>query len=505
MPSGHSGPPARRGLLLAVAAWLTLGPPGVHAIQPNILILMGDDIGYADYQETDPAMRTPALTELGRRGLHLTQAYTLQVCTPTRSALLTGRYPYRYGLQIGKLQGISLRWLDERQVLLPSSLRTLNYATHAVGKWHLGFCHWRLTPRYRSFDTFYGFYSGAQGYFSHSGPSNQSYDFRDNGRVVWENRGKYSTELHTQRVIQILRKSAQSRSRKPFFIYMAYQNAHAPFEADQRYVDEYFSHVRHEKRRTHCAMVAAMDESIGNITRTLDNLGLTNDTIIVYLSDNGGPLGKDSYNWPLRGGKGSLWEGGLRSRTLFVYPRGLSPGLVGTEWGGGAVPRGGLVPHPPGCRWGLHEIDGIDQFSSLLTGAESRRKQVVLNIDPTHNRSAVRIGNLKLLTGQPAFSLKVSGWMASPDMEKSGTAFTTPSPPVPYNKLYDILKDPAETTNMYEAYKNDLKTRGKVLQLEGLLAEESPKVLPFPDPVPKAPEGNPRFYSRTWSPGWCCF
>ncbi|XP_076467218.1 arylsulfatase I-like [Babylonia areolata] len=254
-----------------------------------------------------------------------------------------------------------------------------------------------------------------------------TYDFRDNGRVAWEKRGQYSTELHTARVVQILRNSASRAARRPFFIYMAYQNAHSPFEAPERYL-QYCRHVTNEKRRVHCAMVTAMDESIGNITAALDQEGLKQDTILLYLSDNGGPLGDGSFNWPLRGGKSSLWEGGTRSRTLFVYPRGLNPRLQGKEWG-----RAGNVSE-------LHCLDGINQFHQLTSGTKGLRRVMVYNIDPTHNRSAVRIGNLKLLMG----------WWAPPDMEREGTA-TVP------RQLYNVHRDPSETRNLYKRYQKDAK------------------------------------------------
>merc|ERR1712121_504104 len=120
---------------------------GAMAKKPNIMILMADDVGWADYEVNDPEMATPALTALSQRGLVLNQSYTLQTCTPTRAALLSGRYSFKIGMQAGKIKGTYLRWMNQSVKLMPESLRELGYATHAVGKWHLGFCNWKLTPR----------------------------------------------------------------------------------------------------------------------------------------------------------------------------------------------------------------------------------------------------------------------------------------------------------------------------------------------------------------------
>lgn len=177
------------------------------------------------------------------------------------------RWPYTIGMQVNQIKGTNLAWLDENLTLLPQTMKQLNYSTHMIGKWHLGHCNWALTPTRRGFDTFYGFYTNSMGYFNHSGESEDRYDFRDNDEVVWSARGQYAPELHTARAQRIIRE--QRRSRTPFFLYYAMQTAHAPYEAKQKYIDM-CRHVTNRKRRIHCGMVAAMDESIGNITDTLE-------------------------------------------------------------------------------------------------------------------------------------------------------------------------------------------------------------------------------------------
>ncbi|XP_076446367.1 arylsulfatase J-like [Babylonia areolata] len=459
----------------------------------------------ANNHDVDPFMRTPHLTDLRKRGLLLTHSYTLQTCTPTRTALLTGKYPYRLGLFVGKIKGTYLRWLDEKQKLLPQSMKEAGYRTHMVGKWHLGFCHWNLTPMFRGFDTFYGLYGGAQGYFNHSSRSG-SYDFRDNHRVAWELNGTYSTVLHTQRVQKIIK---DHTGNKPFFIYLAYQNAHDPFEAPAWYEDNHCGHVQSDKRRTHCAMVAAMDEGIGNITATLKEKGIENDTLILYLSDNGGPLGYGSYNWPLRGGKSSFWEGGTRQRTIFVYPNGLKPDLVGTEYDGlihvtdwyKTLYRAGQ-----GNFSLLHEMDSIDQYSKLTNGiTPSAREVMVYNIDtgPKNNRSAVRIDDYKYTRGHPRHSKAKSAAPAPPDMLLNGTA-TSVDGFEPDETLFNVREDPGETKNLIDLAEDDIRLGSYLKKLREVLDAETPKVIPFPDEVPKNPMGKSKHYSGANSPGWCC-
>ncbi|XP_076471143.1 arylsulfatase J-like [Babylonia areolata] len=493
-------------MLLTVTTAMAAVAVAEAAKRPHILVIVSDDIGNADYQDVDPFMRTPHLTALRKRGLLLTQSYTLQTCTPTRTALLTGKYPYRLGLSLGKIKGNYLRWLHEKQKLLPQSMKEIGYRTHMVGKWHLGYCHWNLTPMFRGFESFFGLYSGAVGYFNHSSMSG-AYDFRDDHRVAWEHNGTDSTVLYTRRVQSIINSHTGNAS---LFIYLAYQNAHSPFEADPWYIDNHCGHVNSsEKRKIHCAMVAAMDDGIGNITATLKRKGIENDTLILYLSDNGGPLGHGSYNWPLRGGKSSFWEGGTRQRTIFVYPNGLKPQLVGTEYDGlvhvtdwyktlYAAGRGNMTL--------LHEMDSINQYNKLVNGeTPSARREMIYNIDTyaKTNRSAVRLDDHKYIRGHAGHSRWLSAAPAPPDMELNGTA-TSVEGIYPDEALFNVREDPGERNNLIEEAKTNC-TLGKILaELRSVLYRELPNVIPFPDHIPKNPMGNARYYSGAKSPGWCC-
>ncbi|XP_076435770.1 arylsulfatase B-like [Babylonia areolata] len=525
-------PPPRFSFLLPLLLWLTAlaavtsgvrgqgqdqgqgQGQGQGQSRPNIILFLADDLGWADLQRHDPEMRTPALERLAEHSMVLNFSYVMPTCAPTRSALLTGRYPFTYGMQVNDIKGARRSWLDETLTLLPATLRDLGYSTHMIGKWHLGFCDWSLTPTRRGFDTFYGFYSGAQGYFNHSGNSPYAYDFRDGDEVVWSARGHYSTELHTARAQRIIRDHA-SRSRSgsrsgsgsgsgsPFFLYMSYQSVHAPFEAKQRYVDQYCSHVRDETRRVHCAMVAALDESVGNITRTLDQQGLRDNTLVVFLSDNGGPTEGGSFNYPLRGKKATLWEGGTRVFSLLSSPLlsrsdgFLYPGMIhAIDWyptlvqaAGGTAPSG---------------LDGVAMWRQLRDNQQSPREEFVYNVDDVNRRSALRWKKWKLTKGKPGRSF--NGWYPPPSLQSEGVPWVeVHRRRVPRWQLFDLSTDPEERHNLFPRRRNRNRNRNLmrvINQMKRKLRAYERRLQPFEE-APRVRAGNPRNTGGVYSPGWC--
>ncbi|XP_065315408.1 arylsulfatase B-like [Gordionus sp. m RMFG-2023] len=282
----------------------------------NILFVVADDLGWNDVGWNNLEMPTPNLNFLAQNGIILNQSYALPICTPSRTAFMTGTYPYKLGLQSNVIELLQPNAISLNHTLLPSRLKRLGYSTHMIGKWHLGFCNKKFVPNSRGFDSFFGYYLGGQNHIYHNtsgvldnGTRFSGYDFHNNYEPYPQAIGLYSSEIYTEKTIEIIE---NHDNRKPFFIYLAFQNVHSPLQIPKnRYVPS-CQHIKNEDRKIYCSMVAYVDLSMGRIVRALQRENLYNDTLIVFTSDNGGQVLQGGNNYPLRGNKGTLWEGGIR-------------------------------------------------------------------------------------------------------------------------------------------------------------------------------------------------
>jgi arylsulfatase A-like enzyme len=278
--------------------------------RPNIVIIVADDIGYADFGfQGSKDIATPNIDRLARAGVRFTNAYVSgPYCSPTRAGLLTGIYPQRFGHEFnpspttGRPAGLPLG-----QQTLADRLRAHGYRTGLFGKWHLGMSP-EMHPMERGFDEFYGFLGGAHSYFET--PDTGRVAIFDGRRAISE--PQYLTDAITGRAVEFIERNRA----QPFLLYLAYNAAHTPMHATQQHLAR-VANIPDERRRTYAAMIAAMDDGIG---RTLDELraqGLDENTIVFFFSDNGGPTMEGttlngSSNAPLRGSKRQTWEGGIR-------------------------------------------------------------------------------------------------------------------------------------------------------------------------------------------------
>ena len=319
-------------------------------VQPNVIFFLSDDLGWDDVGYHTSQVLTPNIDNLISKGIELNQYYTQCVCTPSRATILTGRYPIHTGL-VGLIArndpfGLPLSTFTLADILTNYT----NYDTLAVGKWHLGFYKWEYTPTFRGFEQFYGYYTGGEDYFTHN--SAGYFDFREDigyqcgakcSRVANETLNIYSVTLFTDYVINNIlpnysntnnnnnnnnNKNTQKKQKNnPFFLYLAYQSVHSPSDVPIYYENMYNTTINNVKRRKFAGMVTCMDQSIGNITQALTQHGLDNNTIIIWVSDNGGPTDTSdsigSRNYPLRGGKHSIWEGGTRVVGSVFVPNNL--------------------------------------------------------------------------------------------------------------------------------------------------------------------------------------
>ncbi|MFC5448949.1 sulfatase family protein [Paenibacillus aestuarii] len=314
--------------------------------RPNVIIFYCDDLGYGDLGcYGSDAMKTPHLDQLAGEGVRFTNWYSNSpVCSPSRASLLTGKYPARAGIShiLGGKRGT--KGLSLGQTTLAAALKTQGYQTAVFGKWHLG-ASAEHGPNAHGFDQFYGFRAGCIDYYSHifyweqAGGVNPVHDLWHNETEVWEN-GEYMTEVITREAVSYIEAAAEQ---EPYFLYVAYNAPHYPMHAPKAYIDR-FSDLPPD-RRIMAAMIAAVDDGVGEIVAALKNKGVYEDTIIFFSSDNGPST--ESRNWldgtedlyyggsagKFRGHKASLFDGGIREPAILSYPAGFagSQGQVNDE------------------------------------------------------------------------------------------------------------------------------------------------------------------------------
>lgn len=316
------------------------------ADKPNFIIILTDDQGYADVGfNGSKDIKTPNIDRIAHEGAKFTNGYvTYAVCGPSRAGILTGRYQDRFGFgrnpQIDPSNKTSGLPLDEK--MISEVLKPVGYTSSIIGKWHMG-AHPDFHPNNRGFDHFYGFLSGGHRYF----PEDLIYKDIEEGlkqkkaKEAWgswyktkllENNKRveideYLTDELSNEAVEFIKREKDN----PFFLFLSYNAPHAPLQSSQEYLDRN-KHIKEQKRRVYAAMVTAVDDGVGRVLETLNKLGIDDNTLIFFLSDNGGPVGKNgSKNTPLKGGKGSFYEGGLHVPFAMRWPGKVPAGLEYTN------------------------------------------------------------------------------------------------------------------------------------------------------------------------------
>ena len=398
-----------------VAILLTLATT-LAARQPNILLIVSDDQGYMDLGSMGSTeILTPRLDELAADGARLTSFYSsFPVCTPSRGTLLTGRYPqrngtydnfrndrvndgYRYPSYEYAISPERILGMDTREVLLSQVLSDAGYSTGVFGKWDLGSLK-RYLPLQRGFDDFYGFVNTGIDYWTHERYGVPSM-YRRNAPTE-EDKGIYTTDLFERETLRFVERHAD----EPFFVYLSYNAPHGAsslqrgirgfVQAPGKCLDMYPSPDGYQAERRHkfMAAVSCMDASIGRILDRIDDLGIRDDTIVIFVSDNGPGGGGDPG--PLRGRKGHIFEGGVRVPFLVRWPGQIAPGTVSDEFlsaldvfptlvraAGASLPEGVV-------------LDGFDMLPVLQGVAESQRETMFWNRQGNYG---ARVGRWKLV------------------------------------------------------------------------------------------------------------
>ena len=371
-----------------------------QSVRPNVVLIVTDDVGYGDIGSYGaPDVRTPNIDSLAKDGVRLTDFYAAPQCTPTRAALISGRYQQRFQLEVAMGSAKSPAGetgLPARGHSLPRLLKNNGYATGLIGKWHLGYKP-EFSPNAHGFDYFFGFKSGYIDYYQHTN-SDGDPDLFENATPVHVD--GYMTDLITDRAVKFIDEHAAA----PFFLEVTYNAAHWPFQVPDhpsvaaqngRFVQPHEPDTA--TRQDYIAMLERADQGIGRTLQALKQRGLERNTLVIYMQDNGGEW--LSRNAPLFNRKGTVWEGGIRVPAIFKWPARLPAGRVSNQVGIVQDVTASILAATGSAVPADARPDGID----LLPMLEGRRATVERTlffrfpIAGTARQLAVRQGSWKLL------------------------------------------------------------------------------------------------------------
>ena len=283
--------------------------------KPNIVILLADDLGYGDVGYNGGEASTPNIDKLASEGVKLQRFYTAPLCSPTRAGLMTGRWPIRYGMAESVITPWRKWGLSTDEQNLAEMLASAGYKRRgAFGKWHLGHHKRELLPLNRGFTHFTGCYNGTFDYFAHE--REKELDWHRGWETVREE--GYVTDLIGREAVQFI---DESSSEEPFFCYVAFTAPHLPLQAKEVDIDKY-QHIDDKRLKVYYAMIDSMDQTIGLILDAIDRKGANDNTLVWFMSDNGGVSFAD--NGPYRGSKSSTYEGGIRVPSIIRWPNSIN-------------------------------------------------------------------------------------------------------------------------------------------------------------------------------------
>jgi len=379
-------------ILCGPASAAESSPSPADAKQPNIVLFLVDDLGYVDLSCLGSDLKTPHIDSIAAGGVRCTQAYaTGCVCAPSRAGLLTGRYQHRFGFEdnpgpFRRSPDIEVG-LDLNESTIADRLKALGYATGMVGKWHDGDAD-KYQPPERGFDEFYGFNNGAQRYLNVD--SSETPMMR--GTEPEKHGPGYLTDTFGKEAAAFV----DRHQKEPFFLFVSFNAPHGPLTASESYLQKYAS-IEDEKRRVYAAMVDAIDHNVGVVLNKLSECGLEENTLILFMSDHGGvsnQKGTWADNGPLRAGKGTLWEGGLRTPLFLQWKTGLPQGVTYDQ----PVITLDLLPTLVSAAGGqvdqAWKLDGVNLLPYLLGKNEARPHEALFW--RMNEMWAVRVGDWKV-------------------------------------------------------------------------------------------------------------
>ena len=484
---------------------------------PHILFVVIDDLGSNDlgYHRTS-GIHTPFIDQLIREGTLLENYYVLPYCSPTRAAFLTGRYPQHTGVH-GVLHNNDTVGIPLDEETLAEVLAKAGYQTHIVGKWHVGHSRYEQTPTFRGFRSFYGLYLGGQDYFTHykwGPPIDNVYDMHyDRSQFCGEGcsqlvdeRGNYSTDVFTREATRVIREhKARESATEPLFLYLAHQGVHWPNQVPERYTKPYKNRTDwSDQRITYAGMLSAIDESMQLVVDELKKHEMWENTLTIVTTDNGGPTAvcaiQGSSNYPKRGGKCTLYEGGTTGDGFITGPvaakisshkhyRNL---FHAVDW----LPT---LAEIVGAKPEGKPLDGVSHLSSMQSDEQiSPRDEIYIGyvLLPDHYiwyGPAVRYRNWKLIQGR-------TGGPESAEIIPEGSSVPPKGGEDIDYLLFDLDNDPSETHNV--ALENPLivqmlQNKLRHYQKSFVPPNEDPSCI-FPD----ADFFSSDIFGLAWKP-WC--
>ena len=385
-----------RRLLLLSALALIWAAPALSQTRPNVVLIVMDDVGYGDYGAYGVQdIKTPNVDRLARDGVRFTDFYAAPSCTPTRAALLTGRYYQRTGLEnpLGAAPAAG-RGLPATGRTLPQLMKNAGYATGLIGKWHLGYAANQI-PKAHGFDYFFGFLSGLVDYYQHTDQTGKPDLFENDKPVSVDG---YMTDLITDRAMRFIDQNAQ----QPFFLEVAYNAAHWPFQVpdkpsvapnNARFVQPHEEHT--STRADYAAILERADQGVGRIVDLLQKRGLTRNTLVIFTNDNGGEW--LSRNAPLFHRKTTIWEGGIRVPLIMKWPARIPSGRTTPQAGfifdlttTILAAAGATVPADA-------KFEGIDLLPVVTGQSQPIERTLFFRVTGNRAQRAVRQGDWKLL------------------------------------------------------------------------------------------------------------
>ncbi|MCM8732479.1 sulfatase-like hydrolase/transferase [Hephaestia sp. GCM10023244] len=454
--AGHAATLAANGADSAIGA-----QQNAPARQPNVVVILADDLGYADVSAYYPGrFNTPNIDRLGREGVTFTQGYVAApVCAPSRAGLLTGRQPQRYGFEY--LPDGATRAVQEHLGLatgektIASLLQEGGYRTSLVGKWHLGLSE-EFYPTQRGFDEFWGFLPGQTNYIEPTAadavniaPASTTKALKGNLDVPRSDLNELNTVITgpdrkpvdlgdgylTDQITDHATDFIKRNSTQPFFLYVSYSAPHSPFQATRKYYDR-FPDIADRKQRIYAAMISALDDGVGQILDTLDSNNIGRDTIVIFLSDNGcaGYSASLCSDKPVSGAKLTQLEGGVRVPFMMRYPARVKPGMRETR-----------------------PVSSLDMAPTIIAAAGLSLPQD--RVYDGRNILPAKSGRPLVLKPQPIFwrtlplkAVRDGDWKYHRDYD--GNEF-----------LYNLRNDPTESTNLAT------KMAGKMQAMRQLYAQ----------------------------------